>query len=50
MDAMETQELKDRLALIEVSPGVDVQRDVLSQMDFEPCLDQVKVTLSGTTV
>ena len=40
----------DRLALIEVSPGVDVQRDVLSQMDFEPCLDQVKVTLSGTTV
>lgn len=29
------------LALIEVAPGIDVERDVISQMDFEPIVREV---------
>ena len=33
-----------RLALIEVAPGVDVERDVLAQMEFKPRLNLLQET------
>ena len=34
---------KDGVELIEIAPGVDLQRDVLDQMDFTPLMGEVKV-------
>jgi propionate CoA-transferase len=34
------------LELIEVAPGVDLQRDVLAQMDFEPVIEREPATMS----
>lgn len=31
---------RDGLELIEIAPGVDLQRDILAQMDFEPIINQ----------
>ncbi len=33
----------DTLALIEVPPGIDVERDVLAHMEFQPSLDDLKM-------
>ena len=32
----------DGVELKEVAPGIDIQRDILSQMDFTPILKDVK--------
>jgi len=32
----------DRLELLEVAPGIDLERDILAHMAFRPILDQVK--------
>ena len=34
---------EEGLHLIEVAPGIDVERDILSQMDFKPIIDTYKV-------
>ncbi len=34
------------LELIEVAPGIDLQRDVLAQMDFEPVIEREPATMS----
>ncbi|WP_434034881.1 acyl CoA:acetate/3-ketoacid CoA transferase [Cupriavidus sp. a3] len=34
---------KDGLTLIEVAPGVDIERDILAQMDFKPAVGEVKL-------
>lgn len=31
------------LALIEVAPGIDIERDILAQMDFKPLIDQPRL-------
>ncbi|MEN3793769.1 acyl CoA:acetate/3-ketoacid CoA transferase [Fulvimarina sp. MAC3] len=33
----------ERLALIEVAPGIDIDRDILAHMDFEPAVDDPKL-------
>ena len=30
------------MELIEVAPGIDIERDILAQMDFEPIVDNPK--------
>ena len=34
---------KEGLAVVEVAPGIDLERDVLAQMDFEPHVDNPKI-------
>ena len=38
---------EEGLELIEVAPGIDLQRDVLDQMDFQPIVRNVKVMDAG---
>lgn len=33
---------KNGMELIEIAPGVDLQRDILSQMDFKPIVNEIK--------
>ncbi len=33
---------KDGMELIEIAPGVDLQNDILSQMDFTPLINEIK--------
>ena len=32
-----------RLELLEIAPGIDLEKDVLGQMDFKPIMNSVKV-------
>ena len=38
---------EEGLELIEVAPGIDLQRDVLDQMDFQPIVRNVKLMDAG---
>jgi propionate CoA-transferase len=38
---------EEGLELIEVAPGIDMQRDVLDQMDFQPIVRNVKLMDAG---
>lgn len=33
--------VEERLQLIEIAPGIDLERDVRAQMDFKPKVDPV---------
>ncbi len=33
---------KDGLALIEVAPGIDIEKDILAHMDFKPIINNPK--------
>lgn len=38
---------RDGMELIEIAPGVDLQRDILEQMDFQPIIKQPPRTMDA---